>query len=168
MITKRKILLLDVNSTAINPTTNTAFNTATSVPHMNELEELSMPSSVYYRGNSSSAGFSTFNHTSSVHQISNMTKILQKDGRGVLPIKTLFNSVSPPVWNILFPAFGHIFDILLYLDHQQVESEKSKLITERSKLSFFYHGHLKGMEKQSYVSVQLQNNTLVSICMIRL
>ena len=160
---KTLFLFLDLDTTAINPTTNTAFNTATNLPHMNALEDPTMPPSFYNMGNSSSTSFSTFNHTSSVHQRSKTTKILQNNGGVLLPINTTFSFVSPPVWNILFSAFGHIFDILLYCDHQQVQFVKSKLNSKRSKLSFFYHGHLKGMEKESYVSIRLEDKTLVSV-----
>ena len=60
---------------------------------------------------------------------------------------------------MLFSALGKIFDVVLYPDLKEVKGNFSEL---KPALSVFYHGHLKGMKDDSYISATFQDGQLVS------
>ena len=62
--------------------------------------------------------------------------------------------------NVLFSAFEKIFHVLLYPDLKDVNGDFSELKPE---LSVFYHGHLKGLKDDSYISATFQDGQLVGI-----
>ena len=67
--------------------------------------------------------------------------------------------------NVLFIAFGRIFDIVLYPDHKRIPSTRKDtdaLDLENSE-SIFYHGHLKGMQHKSDVTLTFHEMELVSL-----
>ena len=72
--------------------------------------------------------------------------------------------------NVLFIAFGRIFDIVLYPDHKRIPSARKDtdaLDLENSE-SIFYHGHLKGMQYKSDVTLTFHEMELVSLNKVKL
>ena len=63
--------------------------------------------------------------------------------------------------NVLFAAFGRIFDIVLYPDHKRIQLKRKAKNELDYSPSIFYHGHLKGMKKTSEVSLTFNNLELV-------
>ena len=64
--------------------------------------------------------------------------------------------------NFLFSAFGRIFDIVLYPDHKKISAREQSGKSEFTP-SVFYHGYIKGMKKESEVSLTFYNMELVSV-----
>ena len=66
--------------------------------------------------------------------------------------------------NVLFVAFGRIFDIVLYPDHKRIPLQRQSNYSsnQEDSTSIFYHGHLKGMQDKSEVSLTFQGMELVS------
>ena len=121
----------------------------------------------YMWGDISSATFESIllNHSSSIstkHGMFNKPKntILQRTGD-----RLRNNLLQQNFLNLLFFAFGHNFDIVLYPDHKYIQSSgdnginDSRLGTSRS---IFYHGYLKGMKEDSDVSLIFNDMKLVS------
>ena len=72
---------------------------------------------------------------------------------------------SLEIMNVLFSAFGRIFDIVLYPDHKKISAREKHGHSGKSEFtqSIFYHGYLKGMKKESEVSLTFHNMELVSV-----
>ena len=67
--------------------------------------------------------------------------------------------------NVLFSAFGRIFDIVLYPDHIKIPAKEQIGYSSPSQSTptIFYHGHIKGMKKESDVSLTFHDKKLVSV-----
>ena len=142
----------DANATVANQMrTNTAsyYNPLTIIPPYNQERLLSD------RQVNDSTTFANYNHTFSI-----LTKRQTPKYFGDDKIQQTTKVYLDSYTNVFFSAFGKFFDVLLCPDLKDVSVDFSEL---NPALSVFYHGHLKGIKDDSYISVTFQDGQLVSL-----
>ena len=127
-------------------------NTAKSHNNFDAMSTQNDATQVFSTNHTSSFSYATNIWSNSIHDHS-YNKDQAKDG------KYAVESI-----NVLFIAFGRIFDIVLQPDHKQIQkSMKTDTSIHRDSPSIFYHGHLKGMQENSEVSLTFHDMELVRL-----
>ena len=126
-------------------------NTARSHNNFNSLPSHQNSPRIFLSNHTSSFSYTTNAWTDSEHDSSNIVYPGNKEYQRLRSI------------NVLFAAFGRIFDIILYPDHKRIQSTRKEKNGVEHSSSIFYHGHLKGMKKKSEVSLAFHDLELVRL-----
>ena len=125
-------------------------NTAKSHNNFDAISTQNDATQIFSTNHTSSFSYATNVWGSSIHD-NNYNKGLENDGN--YEVESI---------NVLFIAFGRIFDIVLQPDHKKIQkSMKTDTSIHRDSPSIFYHGHLKGMHENSEVSLTFHDMELV-------
>ena len=130
--------------------TEIKHNTAKIHNNFNAMSTQNDATQVFSTNHTSSFSYATDIWSNSIHDHS-YNKDLANDGN--YEVESI---------NVLFIAFGWIFDIVLQPDHKKIQkSMKTDTSTHRNSPSIFYHGHLKGMQENSEVALTFHDMELV-------